>query len=183
MASLYLLKKEHYPSSFRGTVDYELWVMFVNPPTGLANSPAEPLDQCGSSGIYSSFPCSSESRTNNSDYESHLECQCSQMICIWSRRNYLPFYTVGVGGWGRAVGSLQVIGDLCCAKGVFEAYPWGCYPHLVVPGREERVVARVRTWSPLHMWHSLLAPRCLSLTTVPGSAFAPGHQEVILSGN
>ena len=148
MASLYLLKKEHYPSSFRGTVDYELWVMFVNPPTGLANSPAEPLDQCGSSGIYSSFPCSSESRTNNSDYESHLECQCSHMICIWSRRHYLPFYIAEVGGWGRAIGSLQVIGRtglILAVPKAFEAYPWGCYPHFVGPGREERVVARVRT--------------------------------------
>ena len=28
----------------------------------------------------------------------HLGCQCSQMIYIWSSRNYLPFYSVGRGG-------------------------------------------------------------------------------------
>ena len=70
---LYRFKKERCPSSFWGTVDYELRVMFVNTPTGLANSPDEPPDHCGSSGIHSSFPCSSESRINISDYESHTK--------------------------------------------------------------------------------------------------------------
>ena len=66
---------------------------------------------------------------------------------------------------------------------VFDAYPWGRYPHRVGPGEAGKVVARVRTWSPLRMWHSLLAPRVLSLTTVTsGSAFAPGRMGVILSG-
>ena len=30
----------------------EVWVMFVNTTTGVANSPDEPPDDCGSSGIY-----------------------------------------------------------------------------------------------------------------------------------
>ena len=51
-------------------------------------------------------------------------------------------------------------------------------------GRQVRVVAGVRTWSPLHMWHSLLAPRGLSLTTVTrGSAFAPGRKEDTVARN
>ena len=50
MAALYRLKKERNPSSFWGTVDYEMLVMFVNTPTGLANFPMK--DHYDSSGIY-----------------------------------------------------------------------------------------------------------------------------------
>ena len=46
---------ERYPSSSWGIVVYELWVMFVNTPKGLANSQDETPDHYGSSGINSIF--------------------------------------------------------------------------------------------------------------------------------
>ena len=48
---LYRLKKECYPSYTWDTVDYELWVILVNILTGLGNSPDDPPNHRGSSGI------------------------------------------------------------------------------------------------------------------------------------
>ena len=95
------------------------------------------------------------------------------------------FYTSSTGGdYGVTSGYLKDRLDPWGTKGKVLGPTSGGVIPTGYQGRQEKVRAWVRTWSPLHMSHSLLAPRGVSLTTVTcGSAFAPGQREVILSGS
>ena len=86
--------------------------------------------------------------------------------------SHVRFQTLGfappvLGGlWCHVCLSIGSAWSLLYQGQLFGSKTWGCYHHLVVPSEAGKSSARVRNWSPLHMWHSLLAPRGLSLTTV-----------------
>ena len=61
----YRLKKEHNPSMSWEVVDYELWIMFVNTPSGPAQSSSVTSFQGNSSGVNSSFRSNSGAKTNS----------------------------------------------------------------------------------------------------------------------
>ena len=69
----YRLKKERNPSVSWGVVDYELWIMFVNTPSGPAQSSSVTSYQGNSSGVNSSFRSNSGAKTSSREAWSGTE--------------------------------------------------------------------------------------------------------------
>ena len=65
----YRLKKERNPSMSWGVVDYELWIMFVNTPSGPAQSSSVTSYQGNLSGVNSSFRSNSGAKTSTCSRE------------------------------------------------------------------------------------------------------------------
>ena len=96
---------------------------------------------------------------------------------FWLKTLYIPAPVQG-GYW---VTSLLGLPGKPAWSLLYQGQVLGPTPGGVIPiwyqGRQEIIRTWARTWSPLHMWHSLLAPRGISLTTVTyGSAFTPGRR-------